>query len=83
MAVGGAGREIKGDTDRFAPEIGGHGRCERIAPPRIADQLLTSSCQTDERLGVARILGERGEEPPLGLRREIRSQFSFKSNGGV
>jgi hypothetical protein len=78
MRIGRAWRKIQCDRDRFAPEIGGHRGSERIAPPRIADQLLTSPGQTDERLHVPWVVGQCGQVPSLCLRREIWPQLSLE-----
>src|SRR5580692_4614981 len=80
MRVGGPRSKIQCDRDHLAPEIGGHGGSERVAPPRIADQLLTGSGQTDERLHIPWVVGQRGQVPSLCLSREVWPQLSFEGS---
>src|SRR5580704_8241079 len=80
MRVGGPWSKFQCDRDHLAPEIGGHGGSERVAPPRIADQLLTGSGQTDERLHVPWVVGQRGQVPSLGLSREVWPQLSLEGS---
>src|SRR5712671_4182220 len=65
-------REIQGDRDRLAPEIGGRRSGPRIAPPGIADELLAGKGQASKRLHTARVVGERSEVPSLCLGCELR-----------
>src|SRR5580704_9901979 len=80
MRVGGPWSKFQCDRDHLAPEIGGHGGSERVAPPWIADQLLTGSGQTDERLYVPWVVGQRGQVPSLCLRSEVWPQLSIEGS---
>src|SRR6516162_4911540 len=42
-----------------------------IAPPRVADQMLAGDGQTGERVDIARVVSQRGEEPALCLGRQL------------
>ena len=65
-------REVERDRDRLAPEVGGRCNGMRVAPPGVADEMLAGDSKTGERLDIARVVGERGEEPALRLRRQLR-----------
>ena len=80
MRIGRPRRKIHCDRNHFAPEVGGHRGSERIAPPGIADQLLTGSGETDERLHVPWVVGQRGQVPSLCLSREVWPQFSLEGS---
>src|SRR5271165_2636427 len=55
----------------------------RIAPPRIADEILASAPQTDECLDIPRIASECGKEPLLRLGTELGPQLSLERRLGA
>ena len=70
--------EFEGDRDRFAAQIGRRCGSTRIAPPRIANQMLAGNRKTNERFDIARVASERSKEPLLSLDTELGAQFSLE-----
>jgi hypothetical protein len=66
------------DLDCFAAEIGRCGGGTRVAPPRIADQVLASARQANEGLDVPRVASKRGEKPLLCVGADFGAQFTFE-----
>ena len=63
--------EFEGDRDRFAAQVRCRCGTKRITPARIADEMLASKRHTNECLDIARVSGEGGKEPLLGLGAEF------------